>query len=164
MIILLSGAQCLYEITLLSKPVRLSGEPCTYTLRNGVNVMTHLGTQVIQTERLILRKITADDLDMIFSWMSDPELTKYEDWIPHESVDYTLGFISWLTGDYKTEQTYCWGIQLGDEIIGFSMVVDVNEWSGSIAYYIKKECWSKGYATEVVIAIMNYMFFKVGVD
>ena len=112
--------------------------------------MTHVGTQVIKTERLILRRITTDDLEMIYSWMSDPELTKYEDWIPHENVDYTRGFISWLTGDYKTEQTYCWGIQLGDEIIGFSMVADVNEWSGSIAYYIKKDCWSRGYATEAV--------------
>ena len=127
-------------------------------------MMTHLGTRVIHTERLILRKITDDDLAMICSWMSDPEITKYEDWIPHDNVNYTRGFISWLTGDYETEKTYCWGVQLGDEIIGLAMMADVNEWSGSIAYYIKKDCWSKGYATEVVLGIMNYMFFEVGID
>jgi ribosomal-protein-alanine N-acetyltransferase len=69
-----------------------------------------------------------------------------------------------LTGDYKTEQTYCWGLQLGEKIIGFAMVVDVNEWSGSIAYYIKRDRWSNGYATEAVEAIMNFMFFDVGLD
>jgi ribosomal-protein-alanine N-acetyltransferase len=101
---------------------------------------------------------------MIYSWMSDPELTRYEDWIPHESVNYTRGFITWLTGDYKTDQTYCWGIQLGEDIVGFAMVVGVNEWSCSIAYYIKHDLWSNGYATEAADAIMDFMFFEVGVE
>ena len=127
-------------------------------------MVAHKGTQTIRTQRLILRKITSDDLEMIYNWMSDPEVTKYEDWIPHESVDYTRGFISWLTGDYKSEQTYCWGIQLGEEIVGFTLVTGLNKWSGSIAYYLKKDCWSKGYATEAVDAILNFMFLEVGVD
>jgi len=127
-------------------------------------MIKHKGTQKIQSKRLILRKITSGDIDMIYSFMSDPEVTRYEDWIPHESVDYTRGFFQWLTGDYMDEKTYCWGLQLGDEVVGFAMVVDVNEWSGSIAYYIKRDLWSNGYATETVNAIMNYMFNEVGID
>ena len=126
-------------------------------------MITHKGTQEIKTARLILRKIAADDLEMIYNWMSDPEMVKYEDWIPHENVDYTCGFISWLTGDYVSDQTYCWGILLGNDIIGFAMVVDVNEWSGSIAYYIAKPHWSNGYASEAVGAILDFMFNEVGV-
>ena len=127
-------------------------------------MMVHKGTQVIQSKRLLLRKITSDDMEMIFSWMSDPEVTNYEDWIPHENLEYTCGFISWLTNDYKDKQTYCWGILLHDEVIGLAMVSGVNEWSGSIAYYIKRELWSNGYATEAVNAVMNFMFFEVGID
>ena len=127
-------------------------------------MIAHKGTQTIQTQRLVLRKITSDDLEMIYNFMRDPELTKYEDWIPHESVDYTRGFISWLTGDYQTEQTYCWGIQSGGEIVGLAMVAGANEHSGSIAYYIKKNLWSNGYATEAVNAILDFMFVEVGVD
>ncbi|MDR1117093.1 MAG: GNAT family N-acetyltransferase [Oscillospiraceae bacterium] len=127
-------------------------------------MITHKGTQTIQTQRLILRKMTSDDMEMIYCWMSDPEITKYEDWVPHESVDYTRGFISWLTGDYKDDQTYCWGMQLGEEIIGFALMAGVNEWSGSVAYYIKRELWSNGYATEAVNAIIDFMFSEVGVD
>ena len=127
-------------------------------------MIAHKGTQMIQTQRLILRKITSDDIEAIYSWMSDHEMARYEDWVPHESVDYTRGFISWLTGDYKSEQTYCWGVQLDGEIVGFAMVVDVHEWNSSIAYYIKTDLWSNGYATEAIDAIMNFMFFEVGVD
>ncbi len=127
-------------------------------------MMKHKGTQTIHTQRLILRKIMSDDLEMIYEFMRDPEVTKYEDWIPHESIDYTRGFVSWLTGDYLSEQIYCWGIQLGKEIIGFIMMAGVNEWNGDIAYYLKRECWSKGYATEAVSAVINYMFTEVGID
>ena len=127
-------------------------------------MITHKGTQEIKTERLLLRKIQPEDIEMIHTWMNDPEIVKYEDWKPHESADYTRGFISYLTGDYESEATYCWGIQLDEEIMGFAMVVDVNEWSGTIAYYLKKDCWSKGYATETVNSIMNYMFLEVGLD
>ena len=90
--------------------------------------------------------------------MRDPEVTKYEDWIVHESVEYIRRFISYLTGDYQSEQTYCWGMQFGEEIIGFAMVVNVNEQSGTIAYYLSRDYWSKGYATEAVLAVMNYSF------
>ena len=44
------------------------------------------------------------------------------------------------------------------------MVVDVNEWSGTIAYYLNKDFWSKGYANEAVAAIIKYMFSEVGLD
>jgi ribosomal-protein-alanine N-acetyltransferase len=40
----------------------------------------------------------------------------------------------------------------------------VEEWNGDIAYYLNKDYWSKGYATEAVIAVMNYMFVEVGVE
>lgn len=127
-------------------------------------MINHQGTQTIHTQRLTLRKIIPDDLPMIYEFMSNPEVTKYEDWIPHQSIEYTRGFISWLTNDYKSEEIYCWGIQLGEEIIGFILMSNVNEFNGSIAYYIKKDCWSKGYATECVIAVMSYMFSRVNID
>lgn len=46
-------------------------------------MMKHKGTQTIHTQRLILREIMSDDLEMIYEFMRDPEVTKYEDWIPH---------------------------------------------------------------------------------
>jgi len=127
-------------------------------------MITHKGTQNIKTERLLLRKIMPDDAEMVYKWMSDPEVLRYEDWDVHESVDFTRGFISYLTGDYKSEQTYCWGIESGGELIGCVMVVDVQEWNGILAYYLRKNCWSKGYATEAARAVIDYMFSEIGVD
>lgn len=54
-------------------------------------------------------------------------------------------------------------IQLGKEIIGFVMMAGITEWNGDIAYYLKREYWSKGYATEAVSAVIKYMFTEVGI-
>jgi ribosomal-protein-alanine N-acetyltransferase len=126
--------------------------------------MEHLGTKELRTERLLLRKISSKDAEMVYKWMSDPEVLKYEDWNIHENADFTKGFIAWITDEYKTEKTYFWGIQFGDELIGFAMVADVNKWNGTLAYYLRRDCWSKGYATEAAMGIVNFMFTEVGID
>jgi ribosomal-protein-alanine N-acetyltransferase len=48
----------------------------------------HLGTQPLQTERLLLRPFTpADAPAMYANWASDPEVTKYLTWPTHTCVD-----------------------------------------------------------------------------
>ena len=127
-------------------------------------MITHKGTQNINTERLLLRKIMPDDAEMVYKWMSDLDVVKFEDWDVHENVDYTRGFISYLTGDYKSEDIYCWGMQAGEELVGNMLVAGISEdtQTGMIAYYLRKDCWNKGYATEAVKAVINYMFTDVG--
>ena len=126
-------------------------------------MINHRGTQTIHSQRMTLRKITQEDMQTIYEFMRHAEVTQYEDWIMHESVAYTRGFMSWLTNDYKSDQNYCWGMQLGTVIIGFILMANVNEHSGSIAYYVDKNYWSKGYATEAVVAVMHYMFSQVNI-
>ncbi|QQO07648.1 GNAT family N-acetyltransferase [Breznakiella homolactica] len=127
-------------------------------------MLKHKGTRDIKTERLLLRKITPEDAEMVFKWMSDPEVLKFEDWILHTDTAFTKGFISWVTNDYATDKIYNWGIQLGEELIGNILVTEVLDEAkkGTIGYYLRKDCWSKGYATEAVKAVIRYMFSEVG--
>jgi RimJ/RimL family protein N-acetyltransferase len=83
-------------------------------------------------------------MEMIYKFMQDPEVTKYEDWIQHKNIDYTRGFISWLTSNYQSEQTYCWGITLDEEMIGFALIAfeyytSKNEWHDCDFYAITKK-------------------------
>lgn len=122
-------------------------------------MIKHKGTQSIKTERLLLRKIVQEDAEMVYKWMSDFEVVKFEDWDVHESLDFTRGFIGYLTGDnYKSDETYCWGIELGNELIG-NIIGGTN-----LGYYLRRDCWSKGYATEAVKAVLHYMFMEIGID
>ena len=126
-------------------------------------MITHKGTRPIKTERISLRKILPGDAEMMYEFMSDPEVLRYEDMDPHPNAEFTRGYISYLTGDYKSDSTYCWGIERDKELIGFIMVVGVQEWNGVLAYYLKRSCWSKGYTAEAAKAVIKYMFDEVGI-
>ena len=60
--------------------------------------MNHLGTQKIQTERLILRKFQLQDAKYVFeNWAGDSDVTEYLSWLPHADIkvseDYILSLI-----------------------------------------------------------------------
>ena len=84
-------------------------------------MLTHKGTQTIETSRLILRRAVRDDAEAMFrNWASDPEVTKYLTWPPHESVAVTQKVLeSWLS-EYGRSDYYHWMIVLKetDEPIG----------------------------------------------
>ena len=46
--------------------------------------MNKIGTEPIETKRLILRRFTTDDAeDMFNNWASDPEVTRFLTWPTH---------------------------------------------------------------------------------
>ncbi|MBR0387245.1 MAG: GNAT family N-acetyltransferase, partial [Clostridia bacterium] len=43
--------------------------------------MNHCGTQKLETGRLVLRRLTAQDADAVYkNWASDPEVTRFLTW------------------------------------------------------------------------------------
>jgi ribosomal-protein-alanine N-acetyltransferase len=51
------------------------------------------GNPTLETERLILRRLSMDDAEDIFAYASDPEVPRYMLWEVHESIEDTKGFI-----------------------------------------------------------------------
>jgi ribosomal-protein-alanine N-acetyltransferase len=129
-------------------------------------MIRHKGTQNIETERLLLRKILPEDAEMVYKWMSDPEVCKYECWTPHPNTRFTRGYIIEVMGGYRSDKTYHWGIQLGDELIGSVCAVNVDDHSHKalLGYAIAKSYWNKGYTTEAVKAVIRYMLLEVGLN
>lgn len=53
-------------------------------------MLTHKGTQIIQTDRLLLRPFRMEDARAMYdNWASDPEVTKYLSWPAHDSPAVT---------------------------------------------------------------------------
>ncbi len=49
--------------------------------------MKHLGTQRLETERLVLRPFVVEDAEAMYrNWASDKEVTRYLTWPLHETV------------------------------------------------------------------------------
>ena len=131
--------------------------------------MKHKGTQTIETERLILRKLSTSDAEAMYkNWASDPEVTKYLTWPPHESVEATENLISLWEQDYKKENYYQWGIELKSigEVIGTISVVGMKEEIDMvhIGYCIGKKRWHQGITSEAFSAVIKFFFDEVGVN
>lgn len=126
-------------------------------------MLTHKGTQTIETERLILRKAVIEDAEPMFrNWASSPEVTKYLTWPPHKSVEITEKVLGmWMDG-YAQEKTYQWMIVLKDlgQPIGTISGMNPNDELSSveIGYCIGKKWWHHGIVTEALNAVIRYLF------
>ena len=107
--------------------------------------LTHKGTAVIQTERLVLRRFTREDAnDMFNNWANDERVTKYLRWMPHQSVDITKDIIDgWVSG-YQRDNCYNWAIKYDNKVIGNISVIkssDRDE-NAEIGYVIGCYWWN----------------------
>ena len=131
--------------------------------------MKHQGTIRIETDRLILRRFTADDVHSAFgNWMSDKNVTEYLRWPTHTSIDITARVLNdWIAG-YEKTVFYQWAIVLKEinEPIGSISVVDMDEKTEKvhIGYCIGSRWWHSGFASEALSAIIPFFFEEVGVN
>ena len=132
-------------------------------------MLTHKGTQTIETSRLILRRARREDAEPMFrNWASDPEVTKFLTWPAHSSIAVSEMVIgSWLQ-EYEKESYYQWMIVLKelDEPIGSISVVRQNDRveEAEIGYCIGRRWWHKGIVSEALSAVIEYLFTEVGVN
>jgi len=75
--------------------------------------MNHKGTKTIETERLILRKFTRDDISFAYkNWTSDEAVTKYLRWPTHKDISVTERVINEWIASYENPAYYQWAIEL----------------------------------------------------
>ena len=112
--------------------------------------MDHIGTQRLETERLVLRRFTLDDAPAMFeNWASDAEVTRFLTWQPHASVEVTRSVLADWVSSYEQPDFYQWAIvpkQLGDEPIGSISVVGMSDSVSMvhIGYCIGRPWWHQG--------------------
>lgn len=131
--------------------------------------MNGIGTQTIETERLILRRIREEDADMIYqNWTSDPLVTKYLTWDIHKNLEVTRSYAKYKADRYVNDFCFDWLIVLKaiNEPIGEieAVKVQVENRLVEMGYCLSSKYWNQGYASEALKAFIDYMFNQVGVD
>ena len=75
--------------------------------------MRHLGTQVLETERLILRPMTTGDaIPMFETWANDPQVTRFLRWEPHRDWLETAQLLAAWESLYQNPDYYQWAVCL----------------------------------------------------
>lgn len=123
--------------------------------------MKDLGTKTIETERLILRRFTPSDAPGMFhGWASDANVTKHLSWNPHQNIEETQTLIDHWIQRYD-DYCYNWVVERKDthELIGNISAISVSRrhHNCEIGYCYGSKYWNRGYATEALKAVINYM-------
>lgn len=120
---------------------------------------------MLETERLLLRKITLDDIEDMNLYSSNEQVTKYVTWNTHKTLSDTKAFVEFVLNKYENEQVAPWGIE-NKENGKFIGTIDFVWWKpehkiAEIGYVISKDFWGKGLTTEAAKKIVRFGFEKM---
>lgn len=120
----------------------------------------------LTTQRLRLRKIEISDVDDVFEYASDPAVSEFLLWHPHEKREYTKSYICYLERLYKKGKFYDWGIEYQGKMIGTVGFTKINKRKNcaEIGYVLNRSFWGKGIGLDAVNALLKYGFCVLKLD
>lgn len=115
-----------------------------------------MNTPTLETERLILRKFTEQDMEALFLILQDEEVNKFLPWYPVKSMVETKRFYEErYVSKYTQPQAYAYAICLKDDNYPIGYInVDMGE-AHDFGYGLRKEFWHKGIVTEAGRAVVE---------
>lgn len=124
------------------------------------NIFTNLPT--LETERLILRKVTFADAADIFAYASDEDVAKYVTWDTHKTIQDTERFIRFILSRYENNSPAPWAIEYKENsrVIGTIDFVTWQEYHkvAEVGYALSKDYWGKGLMSESLEAVKVFGF------
>ena len=110
--------------------------------------MIHIGSQTLETERLLLRKSRIDDVD---DFDNNPEGQRT--------------FIRQVINDYVEPNFYYWTVveKTSKKAVGYIRTINENEkmLSCEMAYEIKANYRNNGYASEALKRVLEFLLIEV---
>lgn len=131
--------------------------------------LINVGTQVIETERLILRRFALEDAnDMFKNWINDKEVQSNYGEPVYSNIDLVKELLKCWISAYDDNDFYRWAIVLkeNDENIGQIAFcsIDTSHRFADIEYCISRFYEKNGYASEALSAIIKFTFEKTGLN
>ena len=117
-----------------------------------------------ETTRLILRKVTPEDMDNIFEYCKNPNVARYVTWDAHQSLKDTKKFINYALDSYKVGAPEPMAIILKDDpkqrMIGSVGLIPASPKNRTfeLGYVIAEEYWGKGLVAEAAKPLINFGF------
>ncbi|MBE5809072.1 MAG: GNAT family N-acetyltransferase [Clostridiales bacterium] len=116
----------------------------------------------IETERLVLRKLTMRDAADIFAYSRDPEVARHVLWDAHRTIGESKSYIRFMQRKYRACEPASWGIewkQTGTVIgtIGYMWIQNDNA-CAEVGYSLSRPFWNRGIMTEALRAVLYHAF------
>ena len=120
---------------------------------------------ILETPDLLLRQLLQSDAQDVFSYSSNPHVSKYVFWEPHRTVLDSRSMIRYMQQRMRQGEPSSWGIfcKQAQKIIGTIGFVEISHehQSAEVGYSLAEEYWNRGYATQALAAVLNFAFLQL---
>ena len=117
---------------------------------------------VLETDRLILRKLTMRDAPDLYRYTRDREVARHVLWEAHQSIWETRAYIRYLLYQYRNGDPGSWGVVLREtgQVIGTIgyMSYSPDNSTVEIGYSLSREYWGQGLMTEALNTVIAETF------
>ncbi len=115
--------------------------------------------KIVETNRLIIREFEEDDLLSLYKIESDKRIIEFIPWNRLSTLRECRRQLRKYIENYRKNTLNSWAITVKDtkEVIGITQLFYSKKIKGvEIGTKILPEYWSKGYASELTKAVINY--------
>ena len=117
-----------------------------------------MNTPRLETDRLILRKFTEDDLEALYYMHSDEEVNRFLPWFPLRNMEDAKAFYEErFVSRYREERAYGYAVCLkeNDYLVGY-VNVSMDD-SYDFGYGLRRKFWHRGIITEAGKAVIDQL-------
>ncbi|MBR5369978.1 MAG: GNAT family N-acetyltransferase [Bacilli bacterium] len=124
--------------------------------------MNHVGTKIINTERLVLRRFTENDAKEIYEGYVNQEDFLYYANKEKRTLQEEIESLKGIEAKYNNPEYYNWLITLNNKVIG-AIHLNVDNYNESVEfnYAIDDRYKGNGYMTEALEAVKEYCLNKI---
>ncbi|QNR25147.1 GNAT family N-acetyltransferase [Croceimicrobium hydrocarbonivorans] len=120
---------------------------------------------LLETDRLLIRPISIEDKNEIFEYRRNKEINKYQGWIP-ETIEEVESFIAKNPKEINVPETWFQLVIIDkktEAIVGDIGIhfMDPENKQVEIGCTLNKEYQNRGFATESVEKVMDYLFTEL---
>lgn len=124
---------------------------------------------IITSGRLMLKKIEELDIEELYEIYSNENIFRLRPGKVKKNKTSVQNMIGHFQRDFNKKKMIFLGIYLNDtvkKLIGIAEIFDLNKKVNSITigYTIHEKFWGKGYATEAVRLVIDFLFRKIGIN
>lgn len=121
----------------------------------------------LRTDRLILRRITQGDVEVMFFLRSDEQVMKYVNREPTTDIEDVRKFIDRINNDIDNNYGIMWGLALPDDpatMIGLICYwnIRMEDHRAEVGFSLHPRYWGKGLMKGALLKVIEYGFTVMG--
>ena len=117
-----------------------------------------MNTPTIETERLLLRKFTEDDIEALFLLLSDKEVNTFLPWFPVQNISQAAEFYtSRIYSEYKCGHSSFYAICPKNHPYPVGYLKAETGDGHDFGYALRREFWGRGLVTEAGRAVIEIL-------